>query len=231
MPEQGTAAAEQTIAWDIESLSDGSREDLLASIERAEFPVALRGYDRDAVDAFLADLSSAVARLGASRMPSAAVRTAVERVGEEVSGILGKAHETADQVTADSRREAEDRLQKARVEAREITARAKQRLADLDAETDRIWAERDRIIDDARQLSQQLLQLVNEAAQRFPAEEGPTEEGLMDEGGSKSETEVMPSTEAQGVEANAVEARAEPGEGIAIDPDGESAAASGGEEE
>ena len=97
-------------------------------------------------------------------------------MGEEVSGILGKAHETADQVTADSRREAEDRLQKARVEAREITARAKQRLADLDAEADRIWVERDRIIGDARQLSQQLLQLVNEAAQRFPAEDGPVSE-------------------------------------------------------
>ena len=44
-----------------------------------------------------------------------------------------------------------------------------QRVKDLDADTDRIWIERHRIVDDARELAQQLLALADAAAERFPA--------------------------------------------------------------
>jgi ElaB/YqjD/DUF883 family membrane-anchored ribosome-binding protein len=133
------------------------------------FPVALRGYDRIAVDAYVRQTSQLVAELQASRSPEAAVRRALERVGEQISGILQRAHETAEQITAQSRSEAEDRLEEARQEATRITASAEQRLRDLDAETDRIWAERQQIVEDTRELARQLTGLTDSAADRFPA--------------------------------------------------------------
>jgi chromosome segregation ATPase len=133
------------------------------------FPVALRGYDRIAVDAYVKQTSQLVAELQAARSPEAAVRRALERVGEQISGILQRAHDTAEQITTLSRSEAEDRAEEARREAAQITAAAEQRLKDLDAETDRIWAERQQIVEDTRELARQLVGLTDSAADRFPA--------------------------------------------------------------
>ncbi|MFL5822756.1 MAG: DivIVA domain-containing protein [Solirubrobacteraceae bacterium] len=151
-----------------------------------DFPVVLRGYDRLAVDAYVKRTSQLVAELNANRSPQAAVRRALERVGEDVSGILQRAHDTAEQVTSQSRAEAEDRLEAARREAEVIMegarrdaeallANSKSRLGELDAETDRIWEERHRIVEDTRQLASQLLAVAESAIERFPAdEEEPT---------------------------------------------------------
>jgi vacuolar-type H+-ATPase subunit H len=133
------------------------------------FPVALRGYDRLAVDAYVKKTSQLVAELQATRSPEAAIRRALERVGEEVSGILKRAHETASEITAQSRREAEDRLEVARNEATQLVAGAHQQVKDLDSDTDRIWAERHRIVGDTRGLAQELLALAESAGERFPA--------------------------------------------------------------
>jgi cell division septum initiation protein DivIVA len=122
--------------------------------------------------------SQLVAELQATRSPEAAVRRALERVGEEVSGILQRAHETAAQITAKSRSDAEDRLETAREEAMQITADSRNRLKELDIETDRIWAERQRIVEDAQDLAKQLLALAQSAADRFPAAEEPVEAPL-----------------------------------------------------
>jgi cell division septum initiation protein DivIVA len=152
-----------------------------------DFPIVLRGYDRTAVDAYIKRTSQLVAELSASRSPQAAVRRALERVGEDVSGILQRAHDTAEQITAASRREAEDRLEAARREAETLLVDARQqaedtvagaqhRLTELDAETDRIWSERHRIVEDARTLAAQLLALAEAAVERFPAAESQADE-------------------------------------------------------
>jgi hypothetical protein len=159
-----------------------------------DFPIVLRGYDRVAVDEYVRRTSQLVAELTATRSPEAAVRRALERVGEEVSGILQRAHETAEQITAQSRIEAEDRLEQARNEAAQITRDAEARLKELDAETDRIWAERHRIVEDTRDLARQLVALAESALERFPAaEEVPAEAELVgeedDEGSEEPEGE------------------------------------------
>lgn len=165
-------------------------DDPVPYVANVEFPMALRGYDRLAVDAFVQKTSQLVAELQATRSPEAAVRRALERVGEEVSGILQRAHETASRVTAQSRSEAEDRLEVARQEAAQIMQRAEERVRELDAETDRIWSERHRIVEDTRELAGQLLTLTDSAADRFPPDpasaepapvEVPDEDALTDE--------------------------------------------------
>ena len=170
MPDQSSAATEHAILQEITAPLETLPDDPLAVVN-ADFPVALRGYDRMAVDAYVQQTGQLVAELQATRSPEAAVRRALERVGEQISGILQRAHETAEEITAQSRREAEDRLEKARVEAAEIVAAAQRRVNDLDADTDRIWVERHRIVDDARDLAQQLIALAETAAERFPPAE------------------------------------------------------------
>jgi DivIVA protein len=171
MPDQSSAATEHALIQEITAPLASLPEDPVPMVADVDFPLALRGYDRLAVDAYVKKTSQLVAELQATRSPDTAIRRALERVGEEVSGILQRAHETAEGITSQSRSEAEDRLDAARKEAAEITAGADNRLKDLDAETDRIWAERHRIVEDTRELARQLLVLADTAAERFPPAE------------------------------------------------------------
>jgi cell division septum initiation protein DivIVA len=172
MPDQGSAATEHAILAEITRPLEALPDDPLAYVD-ADFPTALRGYDRVAVDEYVRQTRQLVAELQATRSPEAAVRRALERVGEQISGILQRAHETAEQITAQSRGEAEDRLEQARLEAAQLTSDAERQVRELDADTDRIWLERQRIVADAEDLSAQLLALAKAAAERFPADAQP----------------------------------------------------------
>jgi hypothetical protein len=174
MPDQSSAADEHSILQEITGPLSALPDDPVPQVADVDFPIVLRGYDRIAVDAYVKRTAQLVAELQATRSPEAAVRRALERVGEQISGILQRAHDTAGEITAQSRRDAEDRLELARQEAARIAADGLQRVKDLDADTDRIWAERLRIVDDVRDLAAQLTALAGTAAERFPpVEETP----------------------------------------------------------
>ena len=173
MPDQSSAATEHSILQEITAPLSALPDDAAAIAADVDFPVVLRGYDRLAVDAYVKKTSQLVAELQATRSPEAAVRRALERVGEQISGILQRAHDTAEEITTQSRREAEDRLEQARQESAEVTVRSQLRLKELDVETDRIWGERHRIVDDVRELSRQLVEVAEAAATRFPPAEEP----------------------------------------------------------
>lgn len=177
MPDRSTAAKEHAITQDLSALPPTQVRERVEPVLEAEFPIVRRGYDRDAVDAYVIRTRQIVAELQATRTPDSAVRRALERVGEEVSGILSRAHETAEEITAQSRIDADERLQRAIREAHEITATAKAQLRDLDADADRIWSERQKIIEDARALAEELLSLADTAAERFAPDEEEAEAG------------------------------------------------------
>jgi hypothetical protein len=171
MPDQSSAADEHALIQEITAPLTTLPDDSLPVVADTDFPIVLRGYDRLAVDAYVQRTSQLVAELQATRSPEAATRRALERVGEQISGILRRAHDTAGEITAESRREAEDRLEVARQEAASIVATAESRIRELDGDTDRIWVERRRIVDDVRGLSEELLSLADSAGERFPAAE------------------------------------------------------------
>ncbi len=171
MPDQSEAASEHALIQEITAPLSTLPDDPVPIAADTDFPVVLRGYERIAVDAYVKRTSQLVAELQATRSPEAAVRRALERLGEQISGILQRAHDTAEQITGQSRSEAEDRLELARREALQVAEAAENRVKDLDAETDRIWAERQRIVEDARTLARQLLAVAEEAVGRFPAAE------------------------------------------------------------
>ena len=199
MPDQSSASTEHALMQEITAPLATLPRDHVAAVADVDFPTALRGYDRLAVDAYVQKTSQLVAELQATRSPDAAIRRALERVGEEVSGILQRAHEAAAQITFQSRSEAEDRLEAARQEAAQVVTAAEKRVRELDAETDRIWAERHRIVEDTRDLAQELLTLTDSAANSFPAEaDGADEEPVA------AAEEVVPD-EAEGEPADEVE--------------------------
>src|SRR5919108_5233706 len=89
-------------------------------VREVEFPIALRGYDRAAVDRYVQKVNRLIADFEISSSPESAIRHALEEVSEETSGLLQHAYETADEITARSRSKADDRLQRAEREAEEI---------------------------------------------------------------------------------------------------------------
>ncbi len=171
MPDQSFAANEHAILQEITAPFTTLRDDPGAITADVDFPVVLRGYDRLAVDAYVKRTIQLVAELHAQRSPEAAIRRATERMGEQISGILQRAYDTAAQITAQSRAEADNRLEVARHEAAQVAAGGERRLRELDGDTDRIWAERLRIVEDARELAGQLIALVESATERFPPAE------------------------------------------------------------
>ena len=155
------------------------------------FKPARKGYDRAEVDAYVAQLHRQIRELQqAQQSPDVAVRSALERVGDEVSDILKQAHTTADEIVAAAQREADDHRAEAARHAAHVTAVAEQRVHELDLDTDRIWAERERIVGDARDLSRQLTAVADMAAERFPedsaAPHGATAEGGYGFGGDRA---------------------------------------------
>ena len=159
-------------AWEsgenLDYLTDG--ETVAWSTPEVRFPVVRTGYDCAAVDQELAEIERELFELKASRSPSAAVAAEIDRIGEQTAAILQTAYEQAAEITRGAREQADRCVADAASNAVAITEDANRRLGELDRETDSVWQERARLIDDARGVATALLSLADDAAERFPAE-------------------------------------------------------------
>jgi DivIVA domain-containing protein len=108
-----------------------------ADLRNVSFPVGLRGYEKEAVDAYVRRVNRVIAELEVTRSPQAAVRHAVERVEEQTRSVLEEARASAERIT-----------ETAEAEAGEIVAQAKAKAADLvvaaSTEADRVRGESER---------------------------------------------------------------------------------------
>jgi cell division septum initiation protein DivIVA len=100
------------------------RDPVPADLRDPSFSTSVRGYERHAVDRYVERVNRLIAELQVSGSPRAAVRHALDRVGEQTSGILQRARDTAEEVIASAREEAEETTQRAKAEARDIVADA-----------------------------------------------------------------------------------------------------------
>jgi DivIVA domain-containing protein len=107
------------------------------------FPVAVRGYERSAVDAYIQRINRVIAELKVRSSPPAAVRHAVEEAEGTVQGLLQAAREAAEQITASAQREAEEHTASAKAEAAKLTV-------DTSADADRVKAEASQVMADAK---------------------------------------------------------------------------------
>jgi hypothetical protein len=135
---------------------------------RKRFPTSMHGYDRDAVDEHIAALEAELDDLRAQQSPAPAVEAEIQRVGEETSAILKVAHEQAAEITRRAQAQADRCVADAAENAVGMTEDAKRKLRHLDSETDAVWAERGRLIEDVRNVATALFSLAEDAADRFP---------------------------------------------------------------
>jgi DivIVA domain-containing protein len=155
---------------DEEMTSFALRDQVPAEIRNVSFPHAMRGYDRAAVEAYVKRVNRVIAELEVSRSPQAAVKHALDRVGEQTIAILREARESAEKIAEAAREEAEQNLAEAKAQAanlvvnasteaeREKTA-AEQELASARAEASEILsqarAEAEKIISNAHTEAEQ----------------------------------------------------------------------------
>ncbi len=117
------------------------RDPLPPELRDPTFPASVRGYDRRAVDIYVERVNGLIAELQVSGSPRAAVRHALDRVGEQTSGILQRARETAEEITTGAREEAEETTGRARAEAEDVIGAAERKAADTTARGDAEAAE------------------------------------------------------------------------------------------
>jgi DivIVA domain-containing protein len=154
---------------DLEYAVDDTAE-IAEPFEERRFPLAPQGYDREAVDEYLAELERELAERRADEHSERSVAVEIERIGEQTSAILLVAHDKAQETMHQAQEQADRCVADAASNAVAITEEATRRLRQLDSETDSVWRERARLIDDVRHVSSALASLAQEASDRFPAE-------------------------------------------------------------
>ena len=103
MADQSSAADEYVLLQEVTAPLTMLPDDPVAVAADVHFPVVLRGYDRPAVDAYVKRTRQLVAELEATRSPEAAIPQPMRGSGEQISGILQLAHDTAGQIIARAR--------------------------------------------------------------------------------------------------------------------------------
>jgi DivIVA domain-containing protein len=156
-------------------------------IANREFPLAVRGYDRHAVDDFVQEVLEIVADLEGRQSRESVVQRALDEIGEETAGILQRAHETADEIAARSRAQAEGRMQRAEREADMLRQQADAYSEQVVVDTRILWEERQRLIQDIRQLADEVLATAEDASERVTLPQMLSEE-------SEPDTEEEPPT-------------------------------------
>lgn len=147
-----------------------------AELRTVVFPVAVRGYDRRAVDAYVARVNRVIAELEATRSPERAVERALVRTEEQRSGILEEARATAVEITTEAQREAEEMTARARAEAVDIVVnvsdQADRAKTDADEHVAKAINEAERILANSRTVADDRLRRAEEeiAALRSEAE-------------------------------------------------------------
>jgi cell division initiation protein len=136
-------------------------------LREADFPLAVRGYDRRAVDDFMAELTALVDELEGRQLREKVVHRALDEVGEQTAGILQRANETADELAARSRAQAEGRLQRAEREAELLKAEADKYAEQVAVDTRRLWSERQHLIEEVRRLADEVLATAEDAVERL----------------------------------------------------------------
>jgi cell division initiation protein len=165
-------------------------------IANRTFPIVMRGYDRAAVDAFVEEVTRIVSDLEARQSQESAIQRAIEEVGSETASILQRAHETADEIAARSRAQAEGRIQRAEREADLLRQDADAYSEKIVVDTRLLWEERQRLIEDIRQLADDVLGTADDASDRLTMPEAVSEDETVPdaEGPPTEEDEITPAS-------------------------------------
>jgi hypothetical protein len=157
------------------------------------FPIVRHGYETRSVDEYIADLEQDLEELR-TQTPEQRVAQEIDRIGEQTASILRLAHDKALEITREAQAQADRCLADAAANALAITEDANRRLRELDSETDAVWHERSRLVEDARGVATALFSLAEDAAERFPGEPDKAHRAEPDQAGhpEPGATQPMP---------------------------------------
>jgi chromosome segregation ATPase len=140
----------------------------------ARFPIARRGYERTAVDEYVAELElelaaldRELAELRGGGATAAEVASEIKRIGEQTSAVLIAAHQQREEILARARAEAERCVGEATATASALTAQCEERLRELEAQTETARGERERLLGDLRTISTALAAVADSAEERI----------------------------------------------------------------
>jgi cell division septum initiation protein DivIVA len=154
--------------FDPQATAEFAVEPELDSPPPPQFPLAQRGYDRVAVDQFIAELQLELAEADRelaevrSRVDSAdEVQTELKRIGEQTSAVLIAAYEQRDEILRVAREEAENSVAEAAAKASALVADGEGRRRELEAQNQGAYQERERLLKEIRALSAGLAALAD----------------------------------------------------------------------
>src|SRR5689334_5132110 len=113
------------------------------------FPIAVRGYNRESVEDYVKRANRVIAELKVGSSPRAAVTHALEQTEEQVSGLLQRARDTGEEITASARAEADEIVAQAKAEAAEL-------LVNVSAQADVVKGEADGVMAHAQQQAEEI---------------------------------------------------------------------------
>jgi DivIVA domain-containing protein len=148
-----------------------------ADLLNVSFPIAVRGYSRESVDAYVKRANRVIAELKVSASPRAAVTHALEQTEEQVSGLLQRARETGEEITASARVEADEIVAQAKSEAAEL-------LVNVSADAEAVKTEAEQVLAEARKDAEDILtraRLESESTRAKAAEEAEQRRHRLDE--------------------------------------------------
>jgi DivIVA domain-containing protein len=105
-------------------------------IRKVSFALAVRGYDRNEVDRFLAELADWLEGRTDQDANAEAVREELERIGEQTANILTDAHDAGQTMREEAQREVRQTLVDANLKAEAIGAEAQEHADALRADAD-----------------------------------------------------------------------------------------------
>lgn len=138
-----------------------------ADVRDVSFATAVRGYDRREVDAYVERVNRVIAELEISRSPQSAIKHALDRVGEQTSGVLQRGREVAEELTATALAEADHATRRAKVEAEEMVESAQMQAHQLRGQAKE---EADEIVAGASAKAAERLKRGEDELQRLQAE-------------------------------------------------------------
>jgi DivIVA domain-containing protein len=158
-------------------------------IRNVSFPGSVRGYDRNAVDAYVKRVNRVIAELEMRSSPRAAVRHALEQVGEQTSGILQQAREAAEEIITSARQEAEETTGRAKAEAAETVVNASTQADRAKGEADQLIAkakaDSEGIVTEAKAEAEGILTEAKAEAERVLARTREEAAALQEEGDAR----------------------------------------------
>jgi cell division septum initiation protein DivIVA len=114
------------------------RRRVSANLRNVSFPIAVRGYERQSVDSYVARVNRVIAELEATHSPEAAIRHALHQAEQQTRGTVESASAQAQEIVATARQQAAEILARAKAEAADIVVNASTQAdrAKLQAEAD-----------------------------------------------------------------------------------------------